>query len=205
MRKNLPVNRWIRKLRTAGRDYAYRILVKCTDEAEALRNEIAEIERLHPDLNCTNGGETFTFTPETIARMTEGQRRRRERENLEFGQGTGVERPPKTRYVPIGGGELTCASCGRDDLTRADFHSDGAGVASRCKRCRSVSYFARRYPQPCAECAHHVRLDRNGRCGGCNGKKGLRECRKCEKLLVTELSFHGVRRTCTECRKLTRR
>lgn len=96
---------------------------------------------------------------------------------------------------------MRCLGCLRPNLTEAEFHHEYDGLTSLCKRCRSDRYYMNKYPLICSQCKKHRKLNQNNLCIKCNEEKGLRECRRCGKLLVAGLNFHGIRKTCTECRK----
>ena len=99
--------------------------------------------------------------------------------------------------------EFPCHGCEKV-LDRREFHECSTRerpVASRCRACRSESYYAKRYSTVCGQCQRHRPLDGNRVCRRCNAEGGLKQCGKCDRILGLVVSFYAGRGTCHECTK----
>lgn len=99
-----------------------------------------------------------------------------------------------------------CSFCHKE-LPRSAFHEAHAvdrqrPVTSRCKKCRSDSYYNNRYETKCGSCQHNARLDKNGCCQKCNTAMGLKQCRQCDELLPLYLMFYGRSAICKKCKRI---
>lgn len=102
--------------------------------------------------------------------------------------------------------QFTCSKC-RTPKDREDFHESASKdrtrtVTSRCRACRSKSYFEKRYKTVCSTCLEHRRVDKNQSCPKCNELSAMRQCRKCDEVLPVLMMFEGLRKVCRTCRKI---